>query len=329
VLKWAEVLLPVEDTLGVCPLAAVGAFPAAAAARTVALAGEKDVVPREVAVLGLRPLADGGVLPAAAAARSVVAAHGGGRDAGRCPRQIGGCGGSGADVLPRAGAVMGLLPRATGRRRVVGCRRRHVGRFGAGGGACGAARGGGAELSAAGVWGGPSAGYRRHHFGRTGVGEVDVMPRAGAVLGVLPPPAEGALSAAADSKSVVLAGAGRGADVADVVSRWGGGGRGGRSVAREGGAGIAVADGGGIAAGPWAAKLVAVSGKADVVPCARRVLCVLPPVAVGVLPAAAPVESVLRAQGAAVLPRNTTRTRRSAGWVAVGTSRKVALPACA
>ena len=48
------------------------------------------------------------------------------------------------------------------------------------------------------------------------------MPRAGAVLGVLPPPAEGALSAAAVSKSVVLAGAGRGADVADVVSRGGG-----------------------------------------------------------------------------------------------------------
>ena len=48
------------------------------------------------------------------------------------------------------------------------------------------------------------------------------MPRAGAVLDVLPPPAEGALSAAAVSKSVVLAGAGRGADVADVVSRAGG-----------------------------------------------------------------------------------------------------------
>ena len=48
------------------------------------------------------------------------------------------------------------------------------------------------------------------------------MPRAGAVLGVLPPPAEGALSAAAVSESVVLAGAGRGADVADVVSRAGG-----------------------------------------------------------------------------------------------------------
>jgi len=48
------------------------------------------------------------------------------------------------------------------------------------------------------------------------------MPRAGAVLGVLPPPAEGALSAAAVSKSVVLAGAGRRADVADVVSCAGG-----------------------------------------------------------------------------------------------------------
>jgi len=128
-------LLPVEATLGVCPLAAVGAFPAAGAASSVAVAGEEDFVPPVVAVLGLRPLADRGVLPAAAAATSVVAAHGGGRDAGRCPRQVGGCGGSGADVLPRAGAVMGLLPRATGRRRFVGCRRRHVGHFGAGGGA--------------------------------------------------------------------------------------------------------------------------------------------------------------------------------------------------
>ena len=67
--------------------------------------------------------------------------------------------------------------------------------------------------------GGLAAGCRRRHVGRTGVGEVDVMPRAGAVLGVLPPPAEGALSAAAVSKSVILAGAGRGVDVADVVSR--------------------------------------------------------------------------------------------------------------
>jgi len=70
--------------------------------------------------------------------------------------------------------------------------------------------------------GGLPAGCRRRHVGLTGVREVDVMPRAGAVLGVLPPPAEGALSAAAVSKSVVLAGAGRGVDVADLVPRGGG-----------------------------------------------------------------------------------------------------------
>ena len=133
--KWAKMLLPVEATLGVCPLAAVGAFPAAGAASSVAVAGEEDFVPPVVAVLGLRPLADRGVLPAAAAATSADAAHGGGRDAGRCPRQVGGCGGSGTDVLPRVGAVMGLLPRATGRRRFVGCRRRYVGLFGSGRGA--------------------------------------------------------------------------------------------------------------------------------------------------------------------------------------------------
>jgi len=69
VLKWAEVLLPVEVTLGVCPLAAVGAFSAASAARSVAVAGEEDVVPLVVAVLGFRPLELGGVLPAAAAAK--------------------------------------------------------------------------------------------------------------------------------------------------------------------------------------------------------------------------------------------------------------------
>jgi len=110
------------------------------------------------------------------------------------------------------------------------------------------------------------------------------------VLGVLPPPAEGAFTAAAVSKSVILAGAGRGADVADVVSRGGG------------------------------------ADVADVASRARGVLCLLPPVAGGVLPAAAAVESVL---GAAVLPRNTTKTRRSAGRVALGKSRKVALPSCA
>jgi len=102
VLKWDEVLLPVEAALGVFPLAAVGAIPAAAAAGSVAVAEEEDVVPRVVAVLGLRPLADGGVLPAAAAARSVVAAHGGGRDAGRCPRQVGGCARGGGNELADA-----------------------------------------------------------------------------------------------------------------------------------------------------------------------------------------------------------------------------------
>jgi len=67
--------------------------------------------------------------------------------------------------------------------------------------------------------GGLAAGCRRRHVGCTGVGDGEVLPRAGEVLGVLPLPAEAALSAAADSKSVVLEGAGKGADVADVVSR--------------------------------------------------------------------------------------------------------------
>ena len=89
-LKWAKVLLPVEAALGVSPLAAVGVFPAALPARSVAVAGEEVVVSHVVAALGLRPLADGGVLPAAAAAKSGVAAHGGGRAAGRCPHQVGG-----------------------------------------------------------------------------------------------------------------------------------------------------------------------------------------------------------------------------------------------
>jgi len=325
----AEVPLPVEAALGVCPLAAVSAFPAAVAARSVALAGAKDVVPPVVAVLGLRPLADGGVLPAAAAAKSVVAADGGGRGAGRCPRQVRGCGGSKADALPRAGAVMGLLPRATGRKRVVGCRRRRVGLFGARRGACGPARGGGAELLAAGVWGGPSCRLptspRRSHW-REG-GGCDAARGGGARRAAAA--GRGRFVGCRGLQVSRSGGGGEGSGRGGRSVARGGGGRGGRGVAREGGAGIVVADGGGPVAGRWAAKLAAVSGKADVVPCARRVLCFLPPVAAGVLPAAAAVESVLGAQGAAVLPRNTTRTRRSAGWVAVGTSRKVALPACA
>jgi len=134
---------------------------------------------------------------------------------------------------------------------------------------------------------------------------------------------------------------GGGADVADVVSR-GGGADVPDVLSRRGEADVADAvsrakvvlgvlsqAGRGLLLAAAAAKLVAVSGKADVVPCARGVLCLIPPVAGGVLPAAAAVESVLGAQGAALLPRNTTRTRRSAEMVAVSMSRKVAFPSCA
>jgi len=232
-------------------------------------------------------------------------------------------------VLARAGAVVGLLPRATGCRRVFRCQRRHVDLSGAGGGACGAARGGGAELSAAGAWGGPFCrlptsprrSYWRGRGGRDaargGGARRDAAADQGRFVG-----SRGVQASRSGGVSKRSGRGGRG------FAR-GGGGRGGRGVAREGGAGIAVAGGLGLAAGRRAAKLAAVSGKADVVPCARGVLCFFPPVAGGVLPAAAAVESVLGAQGAAVLPRNTTRTRRSAEWVAVGTSRKVALPAFA
>ncbi|OSX76123.1 hypothetical protein BU14_0206s0005, partial [Porphyra umbilicalis] len=198
-----------------------------------------------------------------------VPVGGGGCVSGRCCRKVGRCGGGGGRRAARGGgsglAAASGWGRATRcrrrqvgrcgtRRRVVGCRRRHVGLFGAGGGACGPARGGGVELSAAGVWGGPCCRLptspRRSHW--RGGGGRDAARGSGARR-----------AAAAGRGRFVgcrgLQGSGRGGR---GVAR-GGSGRGGRGVAREGGAGIVVADGGGPAAGRWAAKLAAVSGKAD------------------------------------------------------------------